>query len=179
MELNKYDYIFATTNQSSYENDLFLEKSLRHFLPNFSTADLLRDDFDKPYIKDNPLYFSLSHSKNLLVIACSSSPIGIDCEFHKIRKFDTIAKRYYTNEEQRYAEGDLANFYKVWCQKEALLKTVGIGIRIDLKSLNSFSYNQGLEFNHKKYTFAPLLTCIDLMDDYSVVVNHTKPLKTI
>ncbi|MEG0328685.1 MAG: 4'-phosphopantetheinyl transferase superfamily protein [Erysipelothrix sp.] len=179
MDLNTYDYVFSSQNLSVAENDQFLINSLQNFDPEFSKEKITRDAFGKPYIIHNPFYFSLSHSNDLLVIACSSSPIGIDCEFHKERKFEAIRNRYYTDEEQIFAKNSIENFYQVWCQKEALLKTIGIGIRIDLKSLNSFSYQPDFEFNHKLYSFAPLLTHIHLMDNYTVVINHTKPLKII
>lgn len=179
MNLNLYDYVFSTQNLSAAENNQFLVNSLQNFDPDFSVGKIIRDEFGKPYIIHNPFYFSLSHSNDLLVIACSSSPIGIDCEFHKERKFEAISNRYYADAEQIFAKNDIANFYQVWGQKEALLKTIGVGIRIDLKSLNSFSYQQDLEFNHKLYRFAPLLTNIHLIDKYTVIVNHTKPLKII
>ncbi len=88
----------------------------------------------KPFLPDTSLFFNLSHSQNILLIALSrKNELGVDVESIR-EKVDhlKIAKRFFTQKELRFIlkqPEDLQGqaFYEVWTSKEALLKAKGIG----------------------------------------------------
>ncbi len=81
--------------------------------------DEIKIDNKKPYIENNPVYFSISHSNNLFCYAISKNPIGIDIELNKERNFKNILK--YMN----FACPDnltKEEFYQIWTSYEANYK---------------------------------------------------------
>ena len=55
----------------------------------------------KPYFRECPCHFSLSHSGTLLAVAISASDVGIDIE--KIGHFsEKVAERIFTGNEKQY-----------------------------------------------------------------------------
>lgn len=83
----------------------------------------------KPYYK-NGVKFSISHSKDLVVVAFSDSEIGIDIE--GITAFDArTISHYFHPKEAEYIEkysNSHEIFFKLWTRKEAYLKAIGKGI---------------------------------------------------
>ncbi len=59
----------------------------------YETLNFLTEDNGKPYIENNPFYFSLSHSGNLAACVISDSPVGIDIEFDSDLK-QSIKEKY-------------------------------------------------------------------------------------
>lgn len=90
----------------------------------------------KPYIKDNPFYFSLSHSGDFAAAAVSDCPVGIDIEAIGEIK-DSVIKRVCSDEEISYIKNTSKDsFYKIWTYKEAYLKMTGDGIGAGLKRID-------------------------------------------
>ena len=89
----------------------------------------------KPYLKDYPnLFFNLSHTDNLILIAISNSPVGVDVEKNE-RNADkeAIIKHFFSeNEQQSFfsqpEEQRQLSFVKGWTRKEAILKATGEGL---------------------------------------------------
>ena len=73
---------------------------------------------NKPYIKNNPLYFSISHSNNIVLVAFCDCEIGADIEFVKQRNFKELYRRLNINTNDLSIE----NFYKFWTQYESKIK---------------------------------------------------------
>ena len=59
---------------------LLLEKAFSHIGLDFSESDIVTAENGKPYIKGNPVYFSISHCDGLAVSVLSTAPVGVDCE---------------------------------------------------------------------------------------------------
>ncbi|MCY4343436.1 MAG: 4'-phosphopantetheinyl transferase superfamily protein [Gammaproteobacteria bacterium] len=85
-----------------------------------------------------PIAFNLSHSGGHGLIAIAAhQPLGIDLEERRpVRNFDGIGKRVYGPAERRLlaqAEGTrkAALFYRLWTLKEALIKALGTGFRLN------------------------------------------------
>jgi 4'-phosphopantetheinyl transferase len=99
----------------------------------------------KPYIPQNPLYFNLSHSEELAMLALSfQGEVGIDIEYLN-PDIDTIniPKRFFhplecEQLEQMPPEKRQHYFYYCWTGKEAYLKAKGVGIA---NHLQQFSLN--------------------------------------
>lgn len=96
----------------------------------------------KPYPADNSLYFSVSHSGNIVAVATDEREVGLDVE--KLPKVERlkIVDRFYHHNEQAYvngAEDRLRAFCRIWTRKEAYLKLTGEGIGTDLTVLDTTS----------------------------------------
>lgn len=78
----------------------------------------------KPYIDGNPLYFSISHSADVLAIAVADQEIGLDIE--KLRSTENYASVYkrLTTKERGEATNPLS-FFKNWTAKESFVKMNG------------------------------------------------------
>ncbi|ANZ57796.1 phosphopantetheinyl transferase [Fructilactobacillus lindneri] len=93
----------------------------------------------KPYFKDQNIYFNISHSNNLVLVAISDQPLGIDLEKIKPLSLDrlsnafTVGELAYLNKfkEPRKSEQIL----RLWTIKEAVLKDLGIGLSGKPKSI--------------------------------------------
>ncbi len=96
----------------------------------------------KPYVSNfENIHFSLSHSRNMILLAVDKDRIGADIEL--IEKDNTnIAKSFFTNSEYNYiikSENPTKSFYTVWTMKEAYLKMTGDGIVNGLDNFDVFS----------------------------------------
>lgn len=92
---------------------------------------------------NNPLYFNLSHSDELAVVAVSrSGPLGVDIErIRPLSDFEAIATQYFSPAEQAAllhlpAEQRLLAFYRCWTSKEAFIKALGLGLQFELNRFN-------------------------------------------
>ena len=81
----------------------------------------------KPYLENDPVYFSISHSENIVVCVVSDCPVGVDAEL--IRPIPPSAQeKICTKTELEYlrtAKNDeerLYRFFTLWTRKEALFK---------------------------------------------------------
>lgn len=120
-----------------------LEKAVaRHICGSF---EIKRTENGKPYINGNPVYFSISHSKQKAVIALCNKPVGVDIELFGERKYANILSRLST-EEQNEINGKQAGFLKNWTAKEAYIKMLGGTLNEYLKRLE---YRQGKIFLDK------------------------------
>ncbi len=94
----------------------------------------------KPYFKNIPVCFNISHSKERVAVALSPEKVGCDVEC-KSRGALAIAKRFFTAEEYSFLEGIPEGkdrdqeFTGLWTLKESVVKCLGEGIR---RELNDF-----------------------------------------
>lgn len=84
----------------------------------------------KPYLDERGLFFSLSHSDGMALLALSDREVGADLQ--KLSRFkDPVARRAFTAEErellQSASDPDRA-FTRLWARKESFLKALGCGL---------------------------------------------------
>jgi len=72
----------------------------------------------KPCLEDNRVCFSISHSKNIVMVAFYNHNIGVDIEYMKKRNYSKIFKYYGLVDKTP----DKKNFYKFWTELEAGIK---------------------------------------------------------
>ena len=96
------------------------------------------DESGKPYTAGYPdVHFNISHSGSAVICAVCDKPVGIDIQLVKDRNFDLLAKRAFTEKEQKVffsAQPDRRReqFFSIWTAKESYIKFSGAGVK-DLK----------------------------------------------
>lgn len=101
----------------------------------------------KPYLADQNISFNISHSQEAfsMVWSLENIALGIDIEDKsKKRKEQTLAARTFDAAEMKaWQNPELSpnqaheQWLKTWTRKEAVLKAHGLGIRLDLNTLNT------------------------------------------
>lgn len=88
----------------------------------------------KPYLTNYPLYFSLSHSKDMCLCVLSETEIGADIQAHTGSNMERVSKRIFTEKELEEIKpfSDESEkkkyFFTKWCEKEAYGKYTGQGV---------------------------------------------------
>ena len=107
----------------------------------------------KPFLLARPdIHFSISHTKNAILVAISDAPIGVDIEAFRSPSAALIARTMNATEQAAIATAAAsaaatleppatreALFSAIWTRKEAVLKLRGTGIEGDLKHVLSGS----------------------------------------
>ena len=64
-----------------------------------SPEDFLTEEKGKPYLKDYPIHFNVSHSGLLWLCMVGEAPCGIDIQQEKDCSFEKIAERHFNEED--------------------------------------------------------------------------------
>jgi 4'-phosphopantetheinyl transferase len=105
---------------------------------------IVYDRNNKPWIRENPLFFNISHSREAFAFAISQySRVGIDLEkVDRNINFESITKRFFSREENEFILESPCDstdrFFLLWTRKEALLKALGTGIITNLSRIEVF-----------------------------------------
>lgn len=94
--------------------------------------------YGKLYVSDNSFFFNISHSENLVTCIISKYfEVGIDVEYQKDINYEEL-KIYSDNEKEVLFDSphNFLLFYDIWTRKEAVLKCLGYGLNLDLKSID-------------------------------------------
>lgn len=105
----------------------------------YSELNFLYNANGKPYIENNPIFFNISHSKNIVAVGFDhKNELGIDIE--KIEDIDNdIINILYSNIEKEKYKNILLDkniFYKAWTMKESYAKMLGLGLYFDFTSIS-------------------------------------------
>ncbi len=80
---------------------------------------------NKPFLKDNSAEISITHSKNyVVVIAHQDCKVGVDIEL-RTNKVINVAPRFLNKIEQKYFQNNISKIEIAWSAKEALYKIIG------------------------------------------------------
>jgi len=83
------------------------------------------------------VWWSASSSAGVAAVAISDSRIGLDLELIRERpRWEQIATRFFSLEEQRAVAGSPTRFLEFWTLKEAYLKALGVGLPGGLRSFD-------------------------------------------
>lgn len=93
-------------------------------------------------------YFSLSHTKNLVCVAISDLPVGVDVEnfsefIKKIKNEEDLFNKITAKEEKElYKSPSISRLSAIWTQKESIYKKSGEGVfnpsKIQINQSNVF-----------------------------------------
>ncbi|MFT8709861.1 MAG: 4'-phosphopantetheinyl transferase superfamily protein [Sporolactobacillus sp.] len=76
----------------------------------------------KPFVKNSEYQISIAHSRNMVVVAASHCPVGVDIEH---RKNEEERLKLLTPHERAVAQEKNLNFTVLWTFKEAMFKATG------------------------------------------------------
>ena len=128
-ELGKREQIISAYFKRKYVGEYYLDKN-------------------KKPISDRT-FFNISHSNGIVIFAQADVPIGVDIEH--IKKIDKDIKEYVTSEEEYRSIKTDEDFFKIWINKESLLKANGCGLTKDIKNVPAFPIEGIREYKGKKY----------------------------
>ncbi|TWP29709.1 4'-phosphopantetheinyl transferase superfamily protein [Apibacter muscae] len=142
----------------------------------FVVQNMIYNPYKKPYLKNNPIFFNISHSKELAVcIINSTNEVGIDVEAIVPIEIEDYQECFTSSEWHQIFQNNnsLKNFYELWTEKEAVLKAESSGLNI---SLNSFEIiNQNCFMDGNNYS----IHMVDIHEDYVckfAIKNPSKPM---
>lgn len=127
--ISKYKY--SNSKTISIIGDILLYDLLIKHNINYDRLIFHINENGKPYIKDNIIYFNISHSFDYIVTVISKKEIGIDIE--KIRKtpINTI-NQFATQKEKNYILSSTNNIeerlFQIYTLKEAYFKMKGTNL---------------------------------------------------
>lgn len=113
-----------------------LRKILSFYLNNDpSSIQILTNSHGKPSLQINPsaLHFNVSHAADCLLLAISSTEVGVDVEYIKeALDFNAIAAQFFEKGELEVLQTFSRHrqrraFYRLWTKKESTLKMLGCG----------------------------------------------------
>ena len=108
----------------------------------FAGCELTYGRNNKPYLARGGVFFSVSHSGDIVAIAIDSAEVGCDVERIPTDNRLKIADRFFHPNERGYVNASADKnraFCRVWTRKEAYLKMTGEGIAADLTAFDTTS----------------------------------------
>lgn len=96
---------------------LFLVKFIAKHVYNLKNMEIEIKN-SKPFFKNNEIYFSISHSMDIVLVGFNNANIGVDVEYMYPRNFKKIMDRYNKN----VANPTKKDFYRFWTLHEAEIK---------------------------------------------------------
>ena len=134
--------IFIEKNITTKE---LLKKVLKEYNIDY---DLVYNEYGKPYLKNNKLYFNLSDCDNYSVCVISDKEIGVDIE--KITYKKRLLKKICTDEEISLIKNE-DDFTKLWVKKESYVKYLGVGLSYGLKNVDTLKLKNIEVLKHDNY----------------------------
>lgn len=126
-----------------------------------------KNEYRKPFADNLQVYFSVSHSGDMVVCAVSDREIGIDIE--KVKPYNLrTAERFATPHELEYVSSSQNGFFEIWTLKEAYFKCIGTGLGADIKKVSFEITPQKIICSEKGFDFS----FIDAANGYICSVCH-------
>lgn len=164
---SREDEILSSSNKKVKAQKYYAWKLLEYALKNSLGYDIKKINFNKTkegkwWCKE--CYFSISHSHEVVVVAISKNPIGVDCEL--VRKVNNKAIQKVLLDNEKKGMENLLNEQKnlellmLWSKKESCFKLMG-GVFLPSK-IDTTKYtfiHHELAIKDKKYI---LTACTEL-----------------
>lgn len=134
---------------SSFNQEIDQDRSIiSSYLKNILSEEALsKNKNGKPFFENGP-YFNISHSGHYIVMAVSTSEVGVDIEENRNRDMSALTRIF--NEAEAKVIKEHQDFYYLWCAKESLIKCMGSTIGT-VKEIPSLPLNGLKTFKGKDY----------------------------
>ena len=134
----------SSLNQEIDQDRSIISSYLKNIL---SEEALSKNKNGKPFFENGP-YFNISHSGHYIVMAVSTSEVGVDIEENRNRDMSALTRIF--NEAEAKVIKEHQDFYYLWCAKESLIKCMGSTIGT-VKEMPSLPLNGLKTFKGKDY----------------------------
>ena len=123
--LSQYDSFHQEKMQKQTKASyVLLKKMFAKLQIDIDNSEIKANQYGKPYFAHIPLFFNISHSKNLCAVAISDKPVGIDIQVvSKCNK--KVALRYFDKKSLfrlKFSPNKNNAFTKGWTTYESTLK---------------------------------------------------------
>ena len=157
--------------------------ALKNALRSDECREIFRDNGGRPrFSSGSGIDFSISHSASLSVAAVlgeAQGRVGVDIELvRKDRREENlrIAKRYFTESEAKIVSNGSSpeEFYRIWTEKEALAKLLGVGLAALISDRSVLSGCKGITVYRFELTYGAekyLLTICSDVDSEVEIIN--------
>lgn len=102
----------------------------------FDVNDIYFNEYKKPYLLNQNLFFNISHSKDMIAIVISDMECGVDIEYIDYnRDVDKLKNKVLSKKELNtyiIRKEKIKYFYSIWTKKEAYFKKKGKGIELNM-----------------------------------------------
>ena len=119
-----------------------------------SREELQKNEYGKPYFDNGP-FFNISHSGKYVLMAVSTSEIGVDIEEMKNKDMSALVRIF--NEAEAKMIKEHSDFYYLWCAKESLIKCMGLSVskvrEIPGLPLNGLKTFKGKDYQCKSFIY--------------------------
>ena len=131
----KKDRIDKYKNYESKTRSIVAEIAFSELLAkkniSYNSLEYYNNEYGKSYLKNNNLFFNISHSFDYVITIISNKEIGIDIE--KIRKTPfNVINQFATEKEKEYILSSSKNIeeriFKIYTLKEAYFKMLGTNL---------------------------------------------------
>lgn len=105
-------------------------------------SEFVYNKFGKPFLLNMPIYFSLSHCKDVVACAVSEHEVGIDVE-NIVPYNSNVAQRVCNVAELDVLQNSKnkdADFIRLWTKKEAISKYEGLGLSLSFNNIMISDY---------------------------------------
>lgn len=135
---DKSDFPPDKYNKLQHEKALALLKYAvkKEYEYDTDTMQTLKSEHGKPYFKSHPkLNFNLSHCNGMAVCMISDYVCGVDAEFIRDYKSNTVSRIFSDNEIKLLESSAHKNevFFRLWTLKECFGKAYGFGLNYKIK----------------------------------------------
>ena len=152
----KKDKINKLKNYDSKIRSIIGEMLLKELLVknnvSYNSLDYYINEYGKPYLKDNNIFFNISHSFDYVITAISNNEIGIDIEKVRETPLKTI-NQFATEKEKEYILSSKKNIeeriFKIFTLKEAYFKRLGTNLN-NILEVEFIIKNDKIYCNDKK-----------------------------
>ena len=152
----KKDKINKLKNYDSKVRSIIGEMVLKELLVknnvSYNSLDYYINEYGKPYLKDNNIFFNISHSFDYVITAISNNEIGIDIEKVRETPIKTI-NQFATEKEKEYILSSNKNIeeriFKIFTLKEAYFKRLGTNLN-NILEVEFIIKNDKIYCNDKK-----------------------------
>lgn len=133
------------------------------------SAEIAETEFGKPYFLKNDLVFSVSHSKDIVVVGISEREHGVDVEL--LREIDDKTVRAVVNplEYLKYLQADenekIKTFFREFTEKESYVKMLGTGIRERLSKIKPTGVSFLTKYLFKESDVYCLTVCVKVQGE--------------
>ena len=158
---NTYNFLYSLLPKSRKQrvDSLFFEKDkhikiveyflVKKLLKLKGNPDFVYSKNNKPYI-DGEKNFNISHSDNMLVVATSKNPVGVDVQ--KIVEYNPKLAAFVLSDGELKKVSTSSNpgleFTKLWTKKESYIKCNGLTIFNDIKNVLSLATNYRFKYDY-------------------------------